>query len=135
MPLESLYLSDLLTGLLAALALQKVSGLSIRRNRFDKALAKLVDTDLTDAANKHGLAVKFRVRPHEIHGDSAVVQRALYEAAQRDLIAFENPEFQDIQLKIGASDAGSYFRGLPGTQDMYAALGSKLLQYYREVAA
>jgi hypothetical protein len=63
------------------------------------------------------------------------VQRALYEAAQRDLISLDNPEFQDIRLKIAPNQARSYFEGLPGSPEMYAALSSKLLQYYREVAA
>jgi hypothetical protein len=135
MQLHSLYLSDLLTGLLAGLALQKVSALSIRRNQFDQALARLVEKDLGEEANKQGLSVKFRVRPHEIHGDSSAVQRALYEAAQRDLISLDNPEYQDIRLKIRPSEARSYFEGLPGTPEMYETLSSKLLQYYREVVA
>lgn len=135
MQLEPLYLSDLLTGLLAGLARLKVPKISIRRNQFDQALARLVDHDLQAEAAKHGLALKFRVRPHEIHGDSLAVHRALYEAAQRDLISLDNPEFQDISLKIEPSDAPSYFEGLPGTPDMYEALSSKLLEYYREGAA
>lgn len=135
MQLQSLYLSDLLTGLLAGLALQKISALSIRRNQFDQALARLVEQDLGGEATRHGLALKFRVRPHEIHGDSSAVQRALYEAAQRDLISLDNPEFQDIRLKIGPDEARSYFDGLPGGPDMYESLSSKLLQYYREVGA
>jgi hypothetical protein len=130
----SLYLSDLLTGLIAGLALQKVSALSIRNNQLDRALARLVEKGVRAEATKRGLVVKFRVRPHEIHGDSAAVQRALYEAAQRDLIGPDNPEFQDIRLKIGPAQARSYFEGLPGTPDMYEALSNKLLEYYREVA-
>jgi hypothetical protein len=131
----SLYLSDLLTGLIAALALQKVSALSIRNNQLDRALARLVDEDLRVEAEKQGFVVKFRVRPHEIHGDSTAVQRALYEAAQRDLISLDNPEYQDIRLKIGPAQARSYFEGLPGSPEMYEGLSTKLLQYYREVAA
>jgi len=131
---KSLYLSDLLTGLLAGLALQKITALSIRNNQFDRALAKLVDEDLVREAERLGFVLKFRVRPHEIHGDSTVVQRALYEAAQRDLISLDNPEFQDIRLKIAPREARSYFEGLPGSPEMYEALSSKLLQYYQEVA-
>jgi hypothetical protein len=132
---KSMYLSDLLTGLLAGLALRKIGALSIRSNQFDRALARLVDQDLQHEAEQHGFVLRFRVRPHEIHGDSTVVQRALYEAAQRDLISLDNPEFQDIRLKIAPNQARSYFEGLPGSPEMYEALSSKLLQYYREVAA
>ncbi len=131
----SLYLSDLLTGLIAGLALNKITALSIQRNVFDHALARLVEDDLQPQAVQQGFVLKFRVRPHEIHGDSTVVQRALYEAAQRDLISWDNPEFQDIRLKISAHDAPSYFEGLPGSVEMYKALSSKLLEYYRETNA
>jgi hypothetical protein len=134
-PTKSIYLSDLLTGLVAALVLKDVSALSIRNNSFDQALARLVDDDLAREARERGLVVKFRVRPHQMHGDSTAVQRALYEAAQRDLISLDNPEFQDIRLKIKPSEARSYFVGLPGAPEMYEALSSKLLQYYREGAA
>jgi hypothetical protein len=132
---QSLYLSDLLTGLIAGLALNKITALSIRNNQFDQALARLVDEDLKQEAERRGFVVKFRVRPHQIHGDSTAVQRALYEAAQRDLISLDNPEFQDIRLKIAPSEAPSYFNGLPGDPGMYAALSSKLLKYYQEAAA
>lgn len=131
---QSLYLSDLLTGLLAGLALQKISALSIRNNLFDRALARLVDHDLSSEATKQGFVVKFRVKPHDLHGDSSAVQRALYEAAQRDLISLDNPEFQDIRLKITPSEARSYFAGLPGTPEMYEMLSAKLLEYYQESA-
>jgi hypothetical protein len=131
---KSLYLSDLLTGLLAGLALRKITALSIRSNQFDQALARLVDQDVRPEAERLGFVVKFRVRPHEIHGDSTAVQRALYEAAQRDLISLDNPEFQDIRLKIGPAEAPSYFEGLPGSQEMYEAFSSKLMQYYHEAA-
>ena len=132
---QSLYLSDLLTGLIAGLALHKITALSIRNNQFDQALARLVDDDLQREAKERGFVVKFRVRPHEIHGDSTAVQRALYEAAQRDLISLDNPEFQDIRLKIDPKEAHSYLEDLPGTADMYEDLSTKLLKYYQEAAA
>jgi len=131
---KSLYLSDLLTGLLAGLALNNITALSIRDNLFDRALARLVDEDVRPQADRLGLALKFRVRPHEIHGDSTAIQRALYEAAQRDLISLDNPEYQDIRLKISPSEAQAYFEGLPGSPEFYKHLSSKLLEYYQEVA-
>ena len=132
---QSLYLSDLITGLIAGLALNKITALSIRNNQFDQALARLVDEDLKREAGERGFVLKFRVRPHEIHGDSTAVQRALYEAAQRDLISLDNPEFQDIRLKIAPNQARAYFEGLPGSADMYEQLSTKLLKYYQEAAA
>jgi hypothetical protein len=131
---KALYLSDLLTGLLAGLALRNVTALSIRRNQFDMALARLVNDDLTAEATRLGLVLRFRVKPHEMHGDSTAVQRALYEAAQRDLISLDNPEYQDLRLKITPGDARSYFKGLPGSAEMYETLTGKLLQYYQEAA-
>jgi hypothetical protein len=131
---QALYLSDLMTGIIAALALREVRALSIRNNVFDTALARVV-AELDRDASTLGVTLKFRVRRHDMHGDSMAVQQALYEAAQRDLISLDNPEFQDIRLKITPNEARSYFDGLPGTREMYEELGGKLLKYYREAAA
>lgn len=131
----ALYLSDLITGLFASLAVQagperSARRLSIRGNKFDRALSMLVSQDLPSEAAKSGLAVRFRVQPHSLHGDSAVVQRALYEAAQREIISFDNPEFQNMSLKLTAREAERYFDALPGPRDMYARLTQRLLDYY-----
>ena len=128
---KSLYLSDFMTGLLAALTLRQVFVLSLRNHKLDHAVGKLF-ADLTDEAEQQGLNLRFRIRPHPVHNDSVLIQQALYEAAQRDLISLDNPEFQDIRLKISIDDATSYFDNIVGSRDMYSRLAERFIQYYQE---
>ena len=129
-----LYLSDLLTGLFAALAMREAAVLSLRNSRFDRALERLAD-DVVTEANKEHLALMFRLRTHPVHRDSTQIQHALWEAAQRELVSLDNPEFQDVRLKITSAEAPRYFANLPGSERMYRTLADKLLGYYRDVAA
>ena len=128
-----LYLSDLLTGLLAALAMKDVPALSMRDTRLDRALVRLSD-DLKIEAVREGLSLRFRLRTHPVHGDSTQIQHALWEAAQRELVSLDNPEFQNVRLKITSEDAPRYLSKLPGSATMYQRLADKLIGYYREVA-
>ena len=72
-------------------------------------------------------------RLHPIHQDSTQVQQALYEAAQRDLISLDNPEFQKVRLKIAPGEAQQYLDGLPGEPAMYRRLAERLMAYLDEV--
>jgi hypothetical protein len=128
---QPLYLSDFMTGILATLALKQIPVLSLRENRLDQAFS-LLNQDILQEATKAGLEMKFRIRTHPIHQDSTVLQQALYEAAQRDLISLDNPEFQKIRLKINAADAPAFLQDLPGTREMYMRLADLLLKYYYE---
>ncbi|HEY3128428.1 MAG TPA: hypothetical protein VGL91_03145 [Acidobacteriota bacterium] len=128
---ENLYLPDLMTGLLSALSLRGVSTLSRRSNRLDLAFETLFH-DVQKEAKKNNLKVRFRIRTHPIHGDSLEVRQALYEAAQRDLVSFDNPEFQDVRLKISSEEALLYLADLPGSTEMYERLAEQLMQYYRD---
>jgi|SRR5579872_2413220 len=128
---KPLYLPDFMTGILAALAIKKIPALSLRGNRLDQAFARL-HKDIIQIAKETNLEVKFRIRLHPIHQDSTQLQQALYEAAQRDLVSLDNPEFQKIRLKITASEAPAYLKGLPGSQEMYEQLANRLIDYYQE---
>jgi hypothetical protein len=122
---------DFMTGILAALAVNRVPALSLRRSRLDQAFAHL-NQDIEEAAGAAGLDPKFRIRLHPIHQDSTLLQQALYEAAQRDLISLDNPEFQKVRLKIGPDEAQTYLAGLPGSREMYLRLAERLMYYYRD---
>ena len=129
--IQPLYMPEFMTGILAALAMKRVSALSLRQSRLDQAFARLNEEMIRDAG-EYGIDVRFRIRVHPVHQDSTVLHQALYEAAQRDLISLDNPEFQRIRLKIDSADAPGYLEGLPGTSGMYSQLADRLLQYYRE---
>jgi len=126
-----LYMPDFMTGILAALAVNRVPVLSLRRSRLDQAFDRL-NQDIKAAADSAGLELKFRIRLHPIHQDSTLLQQALYEAAQRDLVSLDNPEFQRVRLKIGADEAQTYLADLPGSRDMYLQLADRLMSYYHD---
>ena len=128
---QPLYMPDFMTGILAALAVHRVPMLSLRRSRLDQAFARL-NQDIKEAAEAAGLDLKFRIRLHPIHQDSTLLQQALYEAAQRDLVSLDNPEFQKVRLKIDPDEAQNYLAGLPGSREMYIRLADRLMCYYRD---
>jgi hypothetical protein len=129
---RSLYLPDFMTGLLVGLALNKVQSLSLRQNRLDRAFERLNEAILRET-KKEQLAAKFRFHTHPIHQDSTLLQQALYEAAQRDLISLDNPEFQRIRLKFTAGEASAYLGTVPGSAEMYKRLAALLIKYYQEI--
>jgi len=131
---KPLYLSDLMTGLFAALAMRELAVLSLRNSRLDRALERLADDVLAEATTEH-LSVRFRLRTHPVHRDSTEIQHALWEAAQRELVSLDNPEFQNVRLKITSAEAPRYLANLPGSERMYRALADKLLNYYRDASA
>jgi hypothetical protein len=128
---RALYMPDFMTGMLAALAVKSVPVLSLRSNRLDQAFARL-NEDIKREALASGLDPKFRILLHPVHQDSSQLQQAIYEAAQRDLVSLDNPEFQRVRLKISPDEALAYFAGLPGPKEMYFRLAERLLAYYRE---
>lgn len=130
METQNLYLSDFMTGLLAGLALKGMQTLSLRENRFDRAVEQLV-RELDREAASFNLRVRFRIQTDRSHGDSSALQQALYEAARRDLISLDNPEFQDLRLKISPAEAPEYLASLPGSVQLYDRLAQRLLDYYR----
>jgi len=130
-PQKPLYLADFITGVFAALAMKGVSSLSLRGNRLDLAFERLSEEIKTEAAREN-LEPRFRLRVHPIHHDSSALQQALYEAAQRDLVSLDNPEFQRIRFKFSSREAPAYLEELPGSPQMYQILAGLLLRYYQE---
>jgi hypothetical protein len=123
---------DFFTGLLAALAYRGRKVISIRNERFDAILAD-VFADLLSKASDEGLDVRFRIRPHFIHGDSVTVRDAVAAATQADLISLDNPEYQDIRFKIGRDDAEFFLERLPASKDFFLNLADSFLEHYDDV--
>lgn len=125
-------LDDFMTGLLAGLATQGVSVVSIRGRQFYSAIAK-VFTELRDAQEAQGLDLRFRIRLNPVYGDSADVREAITRAVQRDIISLDNPVYQDMRLKIGQTDADLYLSELPGGKDIYVDLARRFMSSYQAV--
>ena len=82
------------------------------------------------APKEEDVDLRFRIKPHPIHRDSLTVQGALARAAQRDLISFDNPEYQDIQIKLGGEEAHEILKGLPGKPGLYDRLAENFVSGY-----
>ncbi len=126
---ERMTADDFFAGLFAALAARGETTLSIRIDKFDPVIKRVYDL-LVERSDAEDIQLRFRVKPHPIHRDSLTIQGALARAAQRDLISFDNPEYQDIQIKLGGEEADQILRGLPGSPELYERLADNFLGVY-----
>lgn len=131
---EPLTADDFFSGLFAALALEGRRKISIRNERFDRAL-DYVYRKLAKHSQSKGIDLRFRIRLHPIHGDSVTVRDAIAHAAQRDLISLDNPEFQDIQLKLEAPEARAILNSVPGKSALFLPLARDFLLHYSRATA
>ena len=120
---------DFFTGLFSALALKGCRTLTIRSQRFDRAIAGIVDALMTRAPAQ-GIDVRFRVRLHPVHGDSETIRDSITLAAQRDLISLDNPEYQDVRLKVTPEDANAFLAQLPGGVELFGQIADEFLHSY-----
>jgi hypothetical protein len=124
-----LYLSDFMTGMLAALAQRGVTVLLNRSDRLDYAFEQLFE-EIERQADASNLDLRFFIQTHPQYGDSDDVQQELTAAAGRDLISLDNPEYQVVRFKIRPKDAATYLRDLPGSPELYDSLAGRFLELY-----
>ena len=116
-----LTLDDFMTGLLAGLAAEGVSVVSIRGTTFYTAVEQAF-RDLESRQDEEGVRLRFWISLNRIHGDSADVREGITKAVQRDLISLDNPVYLDMRLKIAKEDADAYLDDLPGSRELYRDL-------------
>lgn len=125
---ERLSFDSFFMGLLAALVYRGRRAVSIRGDRFDQTVA--------DVANAFGdrhadeVELRFRVRPHFVHGYSSTVRDAIAAATQADLISLDNPEYQDMRFKINHAEAEKILSTLPVGRDAFLELADDFLREY-----
>lgn len=120
---------DFFAGLFAALALRGQTALSIRADRFDGSFKSVFD-ELNRRAQGEDIDIRFRIKPHPLHGDSSTVRDGIAAAAQRGLISFDSPECQDIRLRLGSDDADELLKHIPGKQKLFNHLADTFLASY-----
>lgn len=120
---------DFLSALIADLAVNRVNVVSLRES-FDLALEEAFK-ELQTAASHHDLDLRFRIRTHPVHKDSATVREALAAAVQRDLISLDNPEYQDMRLKIDEDDAEGILDVTPIPRELVDRMSKAFLARYR----
>jgi|ERR1051325_7054276 hypothetical protein len=126
---EPLYLADFVTGLFAALAKRGVTSLSLRNQRLSIALQEAFARLEKETAGQ-SLKLKFCIRAHPIHGTDPELEDELTEAAKRDLISLDNPEYQDLRLKVNPSEAEKYLASVPGSPSLYLGLADTFMDAY-----
>jgi hypothetical protein len=124
---------DFFAGLFAGIAYRGRHRISIRGDRFDR----LVEGVVQHLIDRHGSEVdlRFRVRPHYIHGESATVRDAIAAATQADLISLDNPEYQDIRFKIDRDAADEILQDMPLPKDVFLELADDFLTSYERGGA
>ena len=115
---SDLTLDDFMTGLIAGLAELDIEVVSIRGNSFYRAVVEAFNAFEAKAVEAH-VRPRFWLTLNRVYGDSPDVRDALTRAVQRDLVSLDNPEYQDMRLKINASEAEMYLDHLPGNPDLY----------------
>jgi hypothetical protein len=118
------------SALLAGLALRDVEALSIRGTEFDSAAKRVFDVLRSKYAPAYGIDLRFRVYLDKIYKDSPVVREALSEAAQSDLIALDDPDYQNLRIKLNCKEARLLAEQLPGGVAMAEALADEFLTDY-----
>ncbi len=120
-------------GLFAAL---RVRGwpdtMSVRGDRLDQALGE-VFRHLMVIAQARDLDVRFRVRPHPLHGDSPTVRNMIASAADGGIISLDNPEYQDVRLALSVDEANLFLARLPGGSELFAGLADEFEKSYEQV--
>ncbi len=119
---------DLFTGLFGALAEMGFTSFSIRTDRLDQSVKAVYDR-LLEHAHASDLNLRFTVRPNEL-GESAVVREALANAALRNLVSIDNPEFQHIRLQPDKLRQLVDLERLPGGSKLYRELAANFVTQY-----
>ncbi len=131
---QRLTADDFFTGLFAALALKGRKIISLRDERFDRTIGGIFDT-LEGRATQEHLDVLFYIAVHPVHGDSPTVRHSISDAAQRGVISFDNPEYQNIRLRLDPQGAATILDSIPGGRPLFEDLADEFIRRYDLVAS
>lgn len=128
-PATSITLDDFITGLIAGLAAEGVSAISIRDTDFYAAVDAAFRR-LESISDEHGLRLKFWITLNRVYGDSADVRVGITRAVQRDLVSLDNPVYVNMRLRVDQNDSESYLRQLPGGPAVFREVTQAFLEHY-----
>jgi hypothetical protein len=124
--------TDMVNGVIRVLAERGYSSFLVRTDRLDAAFAEAF-ADLLDLAPEYGLDVRFQIARDDF-GESQVLRSALNAAGQRDVVSFDNPEYQDMRVDRQKVASTVRFEGLPGDRELYERLADSFITAYEKLA-
>jgi hypothetical protein len=130
---RDLTVDDFVAGLLAALVDKGILALSIRGIAFYRAIADSYGR-LTEIAAEHDVDPRFAIVVDPLHGDSPIVRQAVSAVVLSDMASLDNPEYQDLRLKINRYEARQLLDQVPGGQALFSDLADAFLANYPYVA-
>lgn len=125
---KRLTFDDLVAGISSALVLRDIDLLENSDERLAHAFKKAADF-LQEKAERYGLQIRFRIYPHQIHGDSETVNRGILQAAQDGLLVFPQPG-RSLRFTMDKQMAQAVLSGLPGGPDLYKDASSVFFDSY-----
>ncbi len=121
---------DFLQALIAALAVKGVRRASIRTENYDPVLAAVFER-LEEEAPRYDLELDFEIVPDATHNDSLTARDALATSASDGLISYDNPEYQDIEIKIGPQTGAALLnRRFAELKPLFSELADVFLEHY-----
>lgn len=90
--------ADFLTGIFAVLTLRGHKTIPLNEF-FEKAMAKIFQ-EFTEHAKQNDFEMRFRIRPHPLHGDSGTIHNGVLGAMQRRIISLDSPANDVIRIKL-----------------------------------
>lgn len=128
--MQELNQDDFVQALIAALAVRGVRRASIRTENYDPVLAAVFQR-LEEKAPRFGLELDFEIIPDPTHKDSLTARDALATSASDGLVSYDNPEYQDIEIKIGPQTGAALLkRRFPDLEPLFEELAEVFLEHY-----
>lgn len=125
--MADLTLDQFMSGLLAGLALEGQRVVSIKGEAFYERVVNVFR--LLESRKEHyGLETTFWIAQHRFHGDSPAVRQAISGAVKSHLVSLDNPEYQDMRLRITPEQARVLLKRIPGGEQLYRELAREFLE-------
>ena len=124
--------SDVVVGLVRALADRGITGFDGRPGRVDSAFLAVYEALEAGLAGRHGLDVRFVVRPDRLHGISRTAQEALGLAVSLRLL---HPTGGSYSLDPARVRRTVGYEHLPGAPALYLEMAEVFVEALRSAPA
>lgn len=124
--------TDMINGVIRVLVERGYSSFLVRTDRLDAAFEQAY-LRLLEMAPQYDLDVRFRIARDDF-GESQVLRTALNGAGQRDVVSFDNPEYQDMRADRTKVASTVRLERLPASPGLYEELANVFIAAYEKFA-